>query len=270
MIFTSLFFYKAVCAALVVVLLSLIVEYMSPKWAGIFSGFPTGTAIILYFYGLQYGIEFAGRSAIYNMIGLIAMQMFLFGYYLSSVLKTRCEILASVAGGLFAYLTTIFILSIFSFNVFWAIMIPISSFFIFHFLFRKIPDIRVEKRRKTTWDVIALRATFAALTISFITEIAEFIGPNWAGLLSTFPSTLFPLMLIIHWSYGQQFVHAMIKHVPSGLGGLLAYSVVLYLSYPSAGLYLGMLLALATALLYLIVFQVIIYARDKLIAASDN
>lgn len=262
--------YKIFCAAMVVVTLSLVVEYMSPKWAGVFSGFPTGTAIILYFYGLEYGIEFAGHSAIYNMVGLVAMQMFLFGYYLGGVLRARYEILASVAGGLFAYLTTIFILSIFSFNIFWAIIIPISSFFIFHFLFRKIPDIRVDKRRKTTWNVIALRATFATLTISFITEIAKLIGPDWAGLLSAFPSTLFPLMLIIHWSYGQQFVHAMIKHVPSGLGGLLAYSVVLYLSYPSAGLYPGMLLALATALLYLIAFPVIIYARDRLIAASDN
>ena len=80
MIFSDLFLYKFIITTVVVIALSFIAEYISPKWAGIISGFPTGTPIILYFYALENGLKFAGESAIYNMVGLVAMQMFLFCY----------------------------------------------------------------------------------------------------------------------------------------------------------------------------------------------
>lgn len=251
----SLFFYKAGLAAVVVVLLSLLAEQVSPRWAGVLSGFPTGSAITLYFYGLQYGLEFAGHSAIFNMVGLVAMQMFLLAYYLCGAAAMKLKILAAVAGGLGAYLATIFLLSLFSFNTFWAVVIPLLSFIVFRFLFRKIPNVRIANRVRITWGLIALRAAIAAFIISSITAVAAAVGPAWAGLFSAFPATLLPLLLIIHWTYGEQFSYATIKHMPDGLGGLLAYSLVLHLSYPSLGLYSGIALAMGAALLYLVIYR---------------
>ena len=257
MIITNIFLYKFILAAFFVIALSFVAEYISPKWAGIFSGFPTGTAIILYFYALENGLEFAGVSAIYNMVGLVAMQMFLFCYYLSGSVAKKFKIIFSVIGAIIGYTVTILFLSRFSFSPFLAVLIPLISIFIFRILFQKIDYSEIDVKIKPTWKVILGRAGLAALIISFITGIAELVGHTWAGLFSAFPTTVFPLLLIIHFGYGEHYVYSIIKHVPDGLGALLTYSLIIYLSYPQFNLYLGIILAFSGSLVYLLIYQLV-------------
>jgi len=252
-----LLFYKFILTSIIVIALSFVAEYISPKWAGIFSGFPTGTAIILYFYALENGLEFAGESAIYNMVGLVAMQMFLFCYYLSGLVAKKFKIIFSVFGAIIGYTLTIIFLSRFSFSPSLAVMIPLISIFTFKMLFQKIDYSEIDVKIKPTWKVILGRAGLAALIISFITTIAQLVGHTWAGLFSAFPTTVFPLLLIIHFGYGEQYVHSIIKHVPDGLGALLTYSLIIYLSYPQFSLYLGIILAFSGALVYLLIYQLL-------------
>ena len=252
-----LLFYKFILTSIIVIALSFVVEYISPKWAGIFSGFPTGTAIILYFYALENGLEFAGESAIYNMVGLVAMQMFLFCYYLSGIAAKKFKIIISVIGAITGYMVTILFFSRFSFSPSLAVLIPLISIFIFRMLFQKIDYSEIDVKIKPTWKVILGRAGLAALIISFITGIAQLVGHTWAGLFSAFPTTVFPLLLIIHFSYGEHYVYSIIKHVPDGLGALLTYSLIIYLSYPQFSLYLGIILAFSGALVYLLIYQLV-------------
>ncbi|MCG8569550.1 MAG: hypothetical protein MJB14_05375, partial [Spirochaetes bacterium] len=104
---------KILVSILIVILLSLLAEYSSPQIAGFFSAFPTGSAIALFFIGVEISHTFAGTSAVYNIIGLIAMQSFLLGYYLFSKLTKKIAkisiFIASIGGFLF-YLIVIFIL----------------------------------------------------------------------------------------------------------------------------------------------------------------
>ena len=257
MIITNIILYKFILAAFFVIALSLVAEYISPKWAGIFSGFPTGTAIILYFYALENGLEFAGESAIYNMVGLVAMQMFLFCYYLSGLVAKKFKIIISIIGAIIGYTITILVLSKFSFSPTFAVMIPLISILLFKILFQKIDYSEINVKIKPTWKVILGRAGLAALIISFITTIAQLVGHKWAGLFSAFPTTVFPLLLIIHFSYGEQYVHSIIKHVPDGLISLLIYSLIIYLSYPQFGLYSGIILAFSGAIVYLLIYQLV-------------
>ena len=111
MVFSGLILYKFVLSAFSVVALSFVAEHVSPKWAGILSGFPTGSAITLYFYGLENGLEFAGSSAIYNMIGLVAMQMFIFCFYLGGKSAYRHKIFVSICCGVSGYTVTVIFLS---------------------------------------------------------------------------------------------------------------------------------------------------------------
>ena len=257
MIVIDLLLFKFILTSIIVVALSFVAEYKSPKWAGIFSGFPTGTAIIFYFYALENGLEFAGESAIYNMVGLVAMQMFIFCYYLSGLVAKKFKIIFSIWGGMTGYAVTIILLSRFSFTPALAVIVPLISILIFKMLFQKIDASKIDVKIKPTWKVILGRAGLAALTISLITSIAELVGHTWAGLFSAFPTTLFPLLLIIHFSYGEHYAHSIIKHVPDGLVGLLIYSLTIYLSYPHFGLYFGIFLAFLGALVYLLIYQLV-------------
>lgn len=268
----ELIWFKFILTSVVVIGLSFIAEYISPRWAGILSGFPTGTAITLYFYGLENGLKFTGEAALHNMMGLIAMQMFIFCYYMGSKIVTKHNLLTSVITGFIGYFVSIFIISRFSIIPLYFVLIPGLSFCIFGFLLRKIKPSIIEKRIKVSWRVIFMRSGIAAIIVICITGVAGMVGETWAGLFSAFPTTLFPLLIIIHYSYGLDSALAIIKHVPEGLGSLLIYSLIIYFiytSYPSLGLYLGMTCAFSGAIVYLFTYQILLKvlhrARERMV-----
>jgi len=49
----------------VILLLVAVAEFANPRLAGILAGYPIGTAIVLYFYGFEHGVDFASTSAIF-------------------------------------------------------------------------------------------------------------------------------------------------------------------------------------------------------------
>ena len=161
------------------------------------------------------------------------------------------------------------LLSSYSISVAIAVIIPLISILIFRMLFKKIDQPKINAKIKLTWKVILGRACLAALTISLITGIAELVGHKWAGFFSAFPTTLFPLLLIIHFTYGEQHAHSIIKHVPDGLVGLLIYSLIIYLCYPQFGLYFGIMLAFSGAFLYLILYQLVTLRLRTLEGIND-
>ena len=246
---------KFLVTTCIVLLLSFVAEHVSPKWAGILSGFPTGSAITLHFYAVENGLEFAGESALYNMVGLVAMQTFILCYYLSGLSATRYRLLLSVCGGGVGYVVAAVILSRVPVTPVLAILLPLVSFPLFRMAFCRIAHAAIDEKITPTLAVIMGRAGLAACTICLVTAIAQLVGSSWAGLFSAFPTTLFPLLLIVHFSYGGRYAYSIIKHVPDGLGSLLTYSFLIYLCYPSFGIYSGMGIAFSGALVYLFLYQ---------------
>lgn len=56
-----------------------------------------------------------------------------------------------------------------------------------------------------------------------------------AGVFAVFPISFFPLMLILHISYGSDILASSIKYYPDGLGALLVYTCAVHLLYPMLG-----------------------------------
>jgi len=249
---TEIFILKLIVAVAVVIGLSLVAEHSSPRIAGILSGYPTGSAVSLFFFGLEINPEFAANSAVYNMIGLVAMQAFIYFYYKVS-LKFNMVIssLLAIAG----YFVVIWLLHFIELNKFVAILIPIASIFLFLYLFRPIKNIKIENKVKLNHKVLIIRALFAASIILLITGIARLVGPTWSGLFSAFPTTLFPLMLIVHFTYDKKHVHTIIKNVPVGIFSLILYSLAVSIVYPLYGIYLGTLISFGVATVYLIAYK---------------
>jgi len=97
----------------------------------------------------------------------------------------------------------------------------------------------------------------AGFIILAIIATAKLVGSRWAGLLSAFPSTLFPLILIVHLSYDKTHVHTIIKNFPQGLGSLITYTLCVSIVYPASGIYIGTLISLAAASVYLFVYRLV-------------
>jgi len=252
---------KTIIAVSVVLVLSIISELISPKIAGILSGFPTGSAIVLFFYGIEQGTNFASKSAIYNILGLVAMQAFIFAYYKTSSHIKKFNQIISTSFSISIYLLVIWLLKQLDCPKSFTITISIASIMLFNFLLKRIKNIKIKEKIKYSYSILLFRALLSGVIIVFITSIAAIAGPKWSGLFSAFPTTLFPLIAIIHYTYNYRIVHTIIKNVPIGLGSLLIYSFCVSITYPTTGIYAGTLLSFLAASVYL--FIVIYLTSEK-------
>ena len=240
-----------------VVGLSLIAEHVSPRVAGVLSGYPLGTAIALFYIGLENGKEFASQGAIYTLAGFSASLVLVAFYYKASSIIDRYNVLISAIVAIFAFFLAAGILSQFTLGLAESFLISFSAIIVFGFQFRKIDNVLVAKKVQFTRWVLLFRALAAASIVLLITGLAKIIGPNWAGMLSAFPITLFPFLLIIHLTYGKEQVHTIIKNYPVGLGALLTYTISVSFTYPAFGIATGTFLSFLFATIYLVLFALI-------------
>lgn len=250
-----------------VVGLSLVVEHVSPRVAGILAGYPLGAAISLFFIAVENGESFAAQGALYTLGGLSASLVLVFFYYLVSLRAQRWEMLSAIVVSVSAFLIAAKILSSFDLGLLQALVLTVGCSGFFYYQFRKIPNVLVRKKVSFTPAVLAIRAISAAAIILFVTGIAKWVGPNWAGILSAFPVTLFPLIILVHVAYGKEQVHTIIKNFPLGLGALIVYVIVVRFTYTGLGVGLGTLWAFTAATFYLIVFSLIVqkFSRKKVV-----
>jgi len=262
----SLFIIKLVVTIVVVLLLSLVAERVSPRAAGILAGYPLGAAIALFFIGLEISPEFASDSAVYTMMGLVATQSFVYFYFRASLFLKRFAVLGSSVFATAGYFVVIWLLHFIRPNKFLAVLMPVASVFLFVYLFREIKNVTILNKIKLTPKILFFRAFLAGFIILLITGTAKFVGARWAGLFSAFPITLLPLILIVHLTYDKEHVHTITKNFPLGLGSLIIYSLSVSIVYPINGIYVGTLISLGAATAYLFVFR----AVDGLINRDRN
>ena len=265
-LFQGITLIKCAVAILMVVALSVLAEVVSPRFAGILSGYPLGAAISLFFMGLEISPAFAAQSAVYTMIGLVATQVFAYCYYRASSvynLKKVPGILFASFVGVCGYFLAASVLRYLPLTLLMAILLPTFSIVLFTFLFKRIANVKIQKRVSISSRILVLRSFFAACSIVLITSTAKLVGPGWAGLFAAFPITMLPFVVIIHFTYDVAHVHVILKNVPKGLGSLIVYSLAVSIAYPIHGIYAGTAIAYGFATLYLILIQIAALRRHR-------
>ena len=259
----DLFIAKIASSVLAVLALSFIAERVSPRAGGIMAGYPLGTAIALFFIGLENGLDFATEAALYTLPGFVAAMALAGGYFigLKSALKPRV-LVASIAAFM-AFGLTSFILKLPNYNIYMAFITPVIAIPIFTYAFRQIENTKVGRPVKTTALILGIRATAAAIMVLLITGIASVIGPVWSGLLAAFPVSMVPFLIMMHITYGENQALTIIKNYPAGLGALVIYTLTVYFSYMPLGLGIGTLLSFATATIYLIAYASFLRSKEK-------
>jgi hypothetical protein len=258
---------KMAVAVVMVVGLSILAEVVSPRFAGVLSGYPLGAAISLFFMGIEISLEFAAQSATYTLTGLVATQMFAYGYCQVSVLARRLSkvesMICAALGGLAGFFLMSWFLRQVPFTRWPAVLFAASSIALFSALFRNVPNVRIQTRVPLTFTVLLFRSLIAGFFVVVITSTAKWVGPRWAGLFAAFPITMLPFVMIIHHTYQPEHARAILKNVPRGLGSLLVYALAVSLFYPSKGVLLGTLIAYGCATAYMVVLQGVLGFRSS-------
>lgn len=242
---TILLLYKICITMLAVLGLSFVAEKISVRLAGLLSGYPIGTAIILHFYGLEYGARFAADAAVFNLCGLLASQCFAYTYYRVSQRTASLAVTSVVA--LAGYLLPAFLVSQTNPTRMTALTVAIIATTFFCLLLRDNSNKQVVTSRTWSARLVAGRLIFTAALVLVVTEFADIVGPGWAGLFSAFPVALYPLVFLLHREYGAETARAVLGNFPYGLWSVIAYSLTVSLLYPLYGVVWGTLLGFAVA-----------------------
>lgn len=242
---------KLIVTVVIVSGLALIAEHGSPRLAGLLSGFPTGSSITLTFIALELGPAFAAESALHNIAGMPAMLCFLGVYWLASAHWPKAALILAPLSATLAFFAAALFLHTLNLPPLAAIVLSAGLVLVCQRLFQRIPEAAIKHRVRLSWGALAFRALVAAGAVLAITGAAQAVGPAWAGLLSSFPVTVFPLLIILTYTYGPGPGQGVVKHIPRGLWALMAYTLTIWLAAPAWGVLWSTLAGLAAALLLL-------------------
>ena len=247
---------KILVTVAVILLLVAVAEFASPRLAGVLAGYPIGTAIVLYFYGFEHGVDFASASAVYNLVGMVPTLVFACCYLAVLRKVPDCSPLMPTMTALSGYLATGLFLGQFRFSQELALGIVVVAILLAGRLARPKGETPTAPRLPYTAGLICFRAIMAASLVVSITALAGLVGPRWAGLLSAFPLALYPLLLMIHLQYGSSQASAILCYFPVGLWSVLSYSLTVAHTYPAYGLFRGTLCGFAVATVCLLLFNI--------------
>ena len=246
-------------AVLMVVGLSLLAEYVSPRFAGIVSGYPLGGALSLIFIGIEAGPRFAAQSAVYSTAGVGGTLTFVYGYLLATHLvggKSRMTaILFCTGGAALFYIPMATLLKSLRLDLVFGPLVAIALILFYEMLMHSVPDAVITEKKRLNAKLLMARAFFAALIIVLITSSAKLVGPRWAGIFAAFPTTMYPLIVIVHYSYRAEHVRSVIKNTPRGVVSLLIFCLAVGWFYPSQGVLSGTLIAYLLATVYLVLIN---------------
>jgi len=210
----------------------------------------------LFFFGIENGAEFAARSAIFNIVGIVTFLTFIGIYYAASQIPIKNTVIISTVFATVGFLLLAYYLEKIEFTVGGSVLIAVVAVIITAFIFRRNRKMQTGTGVKVTFNSIIAKGLFAGVIIAGVTSIASVAGPGWAGLLASFPATTLPLMLMVHHKYSTMHLHGMIKYIPTGSFSIIAYVLAVYYFYPMVGVIFGTVIAygIATVVILLLYF----------------
>ncbi len=238
---------------MLVLTLSFVAEKLSPKISGILSGLPLGSSITLIFFAIENGVDYVTKVALYNIHGLFAALAFSIGYYISTFYKGKFEIFLSLLISFISYLVIAFILAYVPPHVFFTPFIVIVLMLIATIYFAKKENFSIDKKIKTSVNDILFRSILTIFIFLVVSSLPKYVPSNIAGIFSSFPTVLLPLMLIIHFRHSNLQARTIIKNTPFGLSSVVIYSLIVYFSYSKIGILYGTILALFCSVLYVLI-----------------
>lgn len=250
----GLFVLKAIMSSGIVVALSLIAERLGPRAAGLLTGLPLGAGMVVIFTGVEQGGAFAAEAAGHMVPGFVTTVVFVYFYAVvalrggkGGVPAVFLPLLCAHAG----YAIAAWLVAQIVWPMWLAIPMVIAALYFSTVLMRAIPNKAIVNRVRFGGGVMAFRAGMATIVILIITGIAGNVGPQWTGILTAYPLTLLPVILVLHITYAGGEIAAMLKHVPNGLGGVISFCLAVHFIVPIVGMLVGVGVAFGVAFLVL-------------------
>jgi hypothetical protein len=216
------------CAALIVMIhgIRALGRLAGPRWSGLALGLPSTTAIVMVFCGCEQGRTAATAMAEGSTLGLVAAVALPLGYAWAVRHGWRLPGAAAiaicgyvvVATGL-GCLTTIEAVPRLGLA---AMALVLAA----HWVGRIPLDIPNQKHHLVPPSIVrtmVLRSAIPVLYVLLLGSVEHVAGPSWAGLVSTFPSMSFVVLLVTHLEVGPLEASRIARVLPAGNASTLAF-----------------------------------------------
>jgi hypothetical protein len=252
----------------VVIVLAEISKRSNPQIAGIIVGLPLGTGLSIYFITLEQGVEFTVRGVPWGIVGLAGAIIFCLVYLLSSrvhfIQNKILRILFSSAVSIIVFILLGYLINLLNLNLLKASVIFLFVFLINLWVVNRIIAGQGQKvKSKSTYKQYFLRGLVVGGILMLITAIAPLVGSKWANILSSFPSTLFTLLLILHYEDDDQLFPYVIYGYSYSITTLFIFYILYTYFVPIFDLNMGYLIIYILCGCYLYIFQKILYATTS-------
>lgn len=250
----ELVFIKFAISTFVVVALAEVSKRINPKLAGVLMGLPLGAGLSVYFIAAEKGIPYVTDGIPWAIAGLTSALMFNIGYLL--VARLVCNVFLSVIyasfSALLLYFANSFLLVNSNLSLGFSAFIFVAGYLLNGYLLNLLNiNFESSELRGSTLILMLKRAGIVGFIILVITSLASVLGSRWAGALSSFPSALYALVIVLHVENGNHLYPSVIGGFASGVCALAVFFLLCLWLLPLLGLALGFGLSLFFSSLFL-------------------
>ncbi len=263
----TLIIIKIVVSIITVVSLAEISKRINPVLGGVLLGLPLGAGLSVYFISYEQGIPFLLAGIPWAIAGLASSILFCLAYWFTGLHITAGK-LKTIACCSLAAISVFFASGAFirglDMNLAGAmgLFAAVAAFNLL--VMRRAPALRNEKAPKPlSIQGLLLRGLITGIIITAVTIVAPLAGSRWAGILSSFPSTLYALLVIVHYDSGNDLYPAIIKSFAYSVTTLAVFYLSCLWIMPQYGLNTGFIIVYILAAVYLYITHNAIVTLSK-------
>lgn len=189
--------------------------------SGLLIGLPLTSGPISFILALEYGQEFASRSAVGNLAGQISNCVFCLTYVgVARSCSWKISAIASIA----AFFTATVVLNLFFWQL-WPALTVLLVFIVFSARLVAHHRLSTPPTIPPKWDLPA-RVVCATGLVVLLTAVADTLGPQLSGLISPFPAFSVIFAAFIHAQQGEKSASNLLRGVIVGSGGYATFFAV--------------------------------------------
>ncbi|SDX17424.1 hypothetical protein SAMN05444064_114109 [Pseudomonas syringae] len=234
--------------------LMLAISLAARRWgtgvAGLLSGLPMTSALVMLFLSLEQGTVFASMAVPRALAGLAAIQATYLFYFL---VTRRVSAVAGCVLALALYAATAFLMNLSGSLALSIVFTLLMVALIVLATSKQTPPDMAPYVALPRW-VIPMRMLTATLLLLAITASATWLGPVVSGLLAPIPVIAWPLAVFVHVQGGRYELAAIIRGNAIGAVGVVSF----YLTLRYSLLQWGALLSITTAVLLAVVVTAVL------------
>lgn len=218
--------FKIILTCAVVLFITWVSETKGGFWGGVALGFPSAYAIILLFIGLSQPPEFTKNAIELAFLGFISLFVFeLLWILVMRYWKWKPKVFAPIISIIPVFIINALLAQI-SFSFQDSIFIGVITVIIFHFLLKKIQpiDVQISKKELSKPELI-FRVFLSSLIIIAVTEMTNFLGPAFSGMLTVFPTNLLVMLLILQRYNNDQQIATILKYHPLNMVHIFSFTL---------------------------------------------